>query len=50
MIKNILQEAFILKEKGYYNVCLSNVTMYHHESKSRGYEDTKEKPVVGGIF
>lgn len=32
-----------LLEKGYYNICLSNVTMYHHESKSRGYEDTKEK-------
>lgn len=30
-------------EKGYYNVCLSNVTMYHYESKSRGYEATSEK-------
>ena len=29
--------------KGYYNVCLSNVTMYHYESKSRGYEASKEK-------
>lgn len=30
-------------DKGYYNVCLSNVTMYHYESKSRGYEVTKSK-------
>ena len=29
--------------KGYYNVCLSNVKMYHYESKSRGYEASKEK-------
>ena len=30
-------------EKGYYNVCLSNVEMLHYESKSRGYEASKEK-------
>ena len=30
-------------EHGYYNVCLSNVEMFHFESKSRGYEDTAEK-------
>lgn len=30
-------------EKGYYNVCLSNIEMFHYESKSRGYEVTKEK-------
>ncbi len=30
-------------EKGYYNVCLSNVEMFHYESRSRGYEVTKEK-------
>ena len=30
-------------KKGYYNVCLSNVEMIHYESKSRGYEVTKEK-------
>lgn len=29
--------------KGYYNVCLSNITMFHYESKSRGYEATSEK-------
>ena len=36
---------FCLKvlEKGYFNVCMSNIIMYHHESKSRGYEVTREK-------
>ena len=29
--------------KGYYNVCLSNVEMFHYESKSRGYEASSEK-------
>lgn len=32
-----------LMDKGYYNVQLSHIEMYHHESKSRGYEVTKEK-------
>ena len=30
-------------EKGYYNVCLSNVEVIHYESKSRGYEASYEK-------
>ena len=30
-------------EKGYYNVCLSNIEMLHYESKSRGYEASSEK-------
>jgi len=30
-------------DKGYYNVCLSNVEMMHYESKSRGYEASEEK-------
>ena len=30
-------------DRGYYNVCLSNVEMLHYESKSRGYEASKEK-------
>ena len=30
-------------ERGYYNVCLSHIEMFHYESKSRGYEVTKEK-------
>jgi len=32
----------ILKE-GYFNVCLPHVVLYHHESKSRGSDDTPEK-------
>ena len=32
-----------LLKKGYYNVLLPNVIMYHLESKSRGYEVSKEK-------
>lgn len=32
----------ILKE-GYYNICLSNIEMIHYESKSRGYEASREK-------
>lgn len=30
-------------EKGYYNVFLPNVVLYHHESKSRGLDTTPEK-------
>lgn len=30
-------------DAGYYNVCLNNVSMYHYESKSRGYDASKEK-------
>lgn len=32
-----------LLEKGYYNVCLSHVELYHHESKSRGSDKSGEK-------
>lgn len=32
-----------IREKGYYNVLLPHVRLLHHESKSRGYEDTPEK-------
>ena len=32
-----------LLEKGYYNVCLANVEMFHHESKSRGADTSGEK-------
>ncbi len=31
-----------LLDKGYYNVCLSNVEMFHYESKSRGYEASSD--------
>ena len=30
-------------DKGFYNVCLSNVEMLHYESKSRGYEASSSK-------
>ena len=32
-----------LLEKGYYNICLSQVTLHHYESKTRGYDNTSEK-------
>lgn len=32
-----------LVEKGYRNVCLPHVVLYHYESKSRGLENTREK-------
>lgn len=32
-----------LLSKGYYNIFLPEVKLYHYESKSRGLEDTKEK-------
>lgn len=32
-----------LREKGYRNVWTPNAVLYHHESASRGYEDTPEK-------
>jgi GT2 family glycosyltransferase len=34
-----------LLKAGYYNLCLSHVTLYHHESKTRGPEDTVEKQI-----
>ena len=30
-------------DKGYHNIYLPHVQLYHYESKSRGYEDTQEK-------
>lgn len=32
-----------LLEKGYYNVCVPQVELYHHESKSRGLDTTSDK-------
>ena len=32
-----------LREKGYYNVLVPQVKLYHYESKSRGIENTPEK-------
>ncbi|MGB3533564.1 MAG: glycosyltransferase family 2 protein [Microcoleaceae cyanobacterium] len=32
-----------MKQQGYHHVCLPHVKLYHHESKSRGYDNTPEK-------
>ena len=32
-----------LLEKGYYNVCLANIELYHHESISRGSDTSGKK-------
>ena len=32
-----------IRSLGYRNIYLPHVVLYHHESKSRGYEDTPEK-------
>jgi len=34
-----------LLKSGYYNICLSHLTLYHHESQTRGPEDTVEKQI-----
>ncbi len=34
-----------LLKAGYYNLCLSHLTLYHHESRTRGPEDTVEKQI-----
>lgn len=34
-----------LLNAGYYNLCLSHLTLYHHESQTRGPEDTVEKQI-----
>jgi len=40
---NDIDFCFKLLEKGYRNIYLPHVALYHYESKSRGYEDTPEK-------
>lgn len=40
---NDVDLCFKIVEKGYRNIYLPHVSLYHHESKSRGYEDTPEK-------
>lgn len=35
--------CFALEKAGYYNVCLNDLSLYHHESLSRGTDDSKEK-------
>ena len=40
---NDIDLCFKIINKGYRNVYLPHVKLYHYESKSRGYEDTPEK-------
>jgi glycosyltransferase involved in cell wall biosynthesis len=40
---NDVDLCFKIVEKGYRNIYLPHVKLYHYESKSRGYEDTREK-------
>ena len=40
---NDVDFCFKLVDKGYKNVYLPHVVLYHYESKSRGHEDTPEK-------
>lgn len=40
---NDVEFCFKLYEKGYYNVVRNDVILYHHESLSRGQDDTAEK-------
>ncbi len=40
---NDIDFCFKLLKKGYRNVYLPHVILYHYESKSRGYEDTPQK-------
>jgi GT2 family glycosyltransferase len=49
---NVLSVAFNdvdfcikLLKAGYYNLCLSHLVLYHHESQTRGPEDTVEKQI-----
>lgn len=40
---NDVDLCFTLFEKGYYSVVLQDVVLYHHESLSRGGDDSREK-------
>lgn len=40
---NDVDFCFKIVEKGYWNIYLPHVVLYHHESKSRGLEDNPEK-------
>lgn len=35
--------GFALQKAGYYNVCLNDMALYHHESLTRGADSSKEK-------
>ncbi|NER94633.1 MAG: glycosyltransferase [Symploca sp. SIO1B1] len=45
---NDVDFCFKIVEKGYRNIYLPHVVLYHYESKSRGYEDTVEKQIRFG--
>lgn len=40
---NDVEFCIKLLDKGYYNVCLGNVMLYHYESKTRGIDKTKKQ-------
>ena len=42
---NDVDFCFKIVEKGYRNIYLPHVVLYHYESKSRGYEDSIEKQI-----
>lgn len=42
---NDIDLCFKMIEKGYRNIYLPHVVLYHYESKSRGFEDTTEKQI-----
>ncbi len=43
---NDVDFCFRLLDKGYYNICLNNVRLYHHESYSRGSSTTETKRLI----
>lgn len=40
---NDIDLCLTMLEKGYRNICTPHAVLYHHESKSRGHEDSPEK-------
>ncbi|NJO81184.1 MAG: glycosyltransferase, partial [Cyanobacteria bacterium RM1_2_2] len=40
---NDIDLCLTILEKGYRNICTPHAVLYHHESKSRGHEDSPEK-------
>ena len=42
---NDVELCFRIYKKGYYNVVCNSVSLYHHESLSRGSDETEEKQV-----
>ena len=42
---NDIDLCYKLYAKGYYNICLNSISLYHHESLSRGMDESEEKRV-----